>query len=177
MIVTEGVVQIGQRGNVVEQLGNSLAVIGPWDKYVERGELWHSSYSWKDVADNVSHQFIVRCPSTIDVPIALDFIVEGEWVIAVYESPAISDIGNQHLARNMNRTFPDNAQTLLYRTNAAGATGGFQLVNLRTGTRRVEAGSVSLGYWVFQRGRDYRVIMTNNSGAAASATLIITFRE
>jgi len=152
-----------------------LLVGGLYDHLVELGELFHVSWQWGDVADGDSQYLLIRCGDAA-CHISMDFGLDGDWSVGLHEAPTITTWGVELSAHPMNRTILTQARTRFYHTTTQPA-GGTRLILLRAGTTVVDVGQAFRGHWALAPNTNYVVTMTNNSGSAASASVLATFYE
>lgn len=151
-------------------------IIDHFDQATHDGVAFTVSLMSGEIAQGVVFYLLIKCHVSFDLHAILAFDSEGEWHREIFEDPTITDDGAALTARNRNRKYADGVNTLFY-SGPTIEVDGTLLVQRVMGSGKDEAGSATTAEWIFKRGKDYLLKMTNDAGANKHASIRIMFTE
>ena len=147
-------------------------IVDHFDEQIHDGEVHVVSLVSGDIAQAGDFFLLIKCHADFPLHCVMTFDSEGEWHREIYETPTITDDGVALTARNRNRSFADGVNATFFSGPTIGADGTL-LVQQVMGAGKDEAGNGTTSEWIFKKGTNYLLKMTNDAGANKHASLNI----
>ena len=162
-----------------DEITGALTVIPTVHHEVHEGDMFTSSFIAQALADDATLELLLRTGATKFVHLTFFASCGGDAEIALLESVTVNSSGVQMNERNNKRTENDNAELVVSHTPTT--VGGIFLLEaiLPGGT----GGNASGGLlrqdteFILKQSADYLLSLTNRSGAAKPAGIVINWYE
>jgi len=150
--------------------------IDHFDQSIHDGEAHVVSLISGDIAQAAVFYLLIKCHADYSLHSIISFDSEGEWHREIFETPTITEDGAALTARNRNRAAADGVNTLFY-SGPTIAADGTLLAQRVMGSGKDEAGNGTTAEWIFKKGTNYLLKMTNDAGANKHASMMVMFTE
>lgn len=137
---------------------------------VKQGKLFNISKIFSELVNDAKGEILIECDANHNLMNYLFLQCEGEWHFESFRLPNVTNNGTELGAINMNIANNNAINTNFFHTPTVSGV-GTKMMEMMLGGRKSSGGVTFGDFWLYKKGENYLLRLTNKSGNTASASI------